>query len=621
MAPKPPIPRSVKERLPEWQVTVATKMGLTGPMAREVQREVMWWVYARLLAARNKRPLYRGLCIGWTASGYAELLPVEVPHPGRGSVTVRTDVSVVSPGTERARYLRLPNASFGLGMPGYSSAGVAIDLGPGVEDIREGDLVAVDGGAHGTLATAPAGKVYAVPDGVSAADAALIKLAVIAGHGVQSARVAAGEGVVVVGAGLIGLLAQRLAAAAGAEPLAVIARSTTRERLALDGGAARFLVSGRDNAKIEGLGAPVVIEATGDPDAVAVAVAAAGERGRVVLLGSPRGSTSHFPLDEIRAKRIEVIGAHVSRQSADAERRAGEDFIGALADGRLRVADLVGPSRDPREPGLFYRELAKDSSTMGAYFDWSVIPEEERIGRGHLMRLPSVAGRGVDMDRRPLPPPKRRRRLVDEVGLDDPFRDAAGMLRVGMLGCGDIAGTNASALRAAPNTRLVAAFDPVERLAQDIANRSGAEVAASSEALVEHPDVDAVLLSVPHHLHAPLALQAIAAGKHVIVEKPQANNLAAAIEMTDAAERAGVVLSVVFAYRYQPGALIARWLMDAGAVGEVGGCFVRSIVDKTPAYWVGGYSGRSPSDWRKSREKAGGGIMIMNLTHYIDLFR
>jgi len=91
--------------------------------------------------------------------------------------------------------------------------------------------------------------------------------------------------------------------------------------------------------------------------------------------------------------------------------------------------------------------------------------------------------------------------------------------------------------------------------------------------------------------------------------------------MTEAAERAAVVLSVAFAYRYKPEALIARWLMDAGAVGEVGGFFVRSIVDKTPAYWLGGYSGRSPSDWRRSREKAGGGILIMNLTHYVDLFR
>jgi predicted dehydrogenase/threonine dehydrogenase-like Zn-dependent dehydrogenase len=618
---RPPIPPWVKQRLPEWQLKAASRMGLTGPMARDAQREVMWWAYARVLAAQNRRPLYRGVCLGWTSTGYTELLPVEVPHPGRGRVTVLTEASVVSRGTERARYLRLPNASFGLGMPGYSSAGTVVAAGPGVEGIGEGDRVAVDGGAHGSLANAPAAKVYPVPDGVAMADAALIKLAVIAGHGLRAGRVAPEDGVVVVGAGPIGLLAQRLAAAAGASPAAVIARSTAREQLALAGGAGHFLVAGRDAEEIEALGAPVVIEAAGDPEAIHVAVAAAGEGGRVVLLGSPRGVTRRLPLDEIRAKRLELIGAHVSRQDAAEERDCGEAFVRALGDGSLTVSDLVGPPIDPREAGLFYRELARDGGATGAYFDWTGLPESERIGRGRLARLPSIAGRGADMNARPLPAPRRPRRLADDVGLDDPFRGAAGMLRVGMLGCGDIAGANAAALGAAPNARLVAAFDPVERLARDIAARSGAEVAASSDALIENPAVDAVLLSVPHHLHAPLALQAIAAGKHVVVEKPLANDLASAVEMTEAAERAGVVLSVAFAYRYKPESLVARWLMDHGAVGEVGGFFVRSIVDKTPAYWLGGYSGRSPSDWRRSREKAGGGILIMNLTHYVDLCR
>src|SRR5436305_5702500 len=192
---RPPIPPAVKRRLPEWQLKVAQGLGLTGVMAREVQREVMWWAYARLLAVQNQRPLYRGLCLGWTSTGYTELLPVEVPHRGGGRVPVLTESSVVSPGTERARYLKLPNASFGLGMPGYTSAGRVIAVGPGVGGIQEGERVAVDGGPHGTLATAPAAKVYPIPDGVATPDAALIKLAVIAGHGVRRGRIGAGAGV------------------------------------------------------------------------------------------------------------------------------------------------------------------------------------------------------------------------------------------------------------------------------------------------------------------------------------------------------------------------------------------------------------------------------------------
>src|SRR5437763_15185560 len=186
-------------------------------------------------------PLRGGRWLGWRITGFTALLPVEVAHPGGGRVTALPASSVVSPGTERARYLKLPNASFGLGMPGYTAAGRVIAVGPGVDGFQEGERVAVDGGPHGTLATAPAAKVYPIPDGVATPDAALIKLAVIAGHGVRRGRIGAGDGVVVVGAGIIGLLAQRLAAADGASAEAVIARTTAREEAALAGGAKRFL--------------------------------------------------------------------------------------------------------------------------------------------------------------------------------------------------------------------------------------------------------------------------------------------------------------------------------------------------------------------------------------------
>src|SRR4051794_35481567 len=218
-------------------------MGLTGPMAREVQREVLWWIYARVQAAQNVRPLYRGVGVGWTSSGYAELLPVEVPRPGRGRVTVLTHTSAVSPGTERARYLRLPNASFGLAMPGYSSSGVVVALGPGVEGVKPGDRVAVDGGRHHSIATVPAKDVYVLPGSLPMEHGALIRLGVISGHGLHAGRVESGDRVVVVGAGLIGLLAQRLAVARGARSVAVIARSGRRETLAHAGGAEQFLRS------------------------------------------------------------------------------------------------------------------------------------------------------------------------------------------------------------------------------------------------------------------------------------------------------------------------------------------------------------------------------------------
>jgi predicted dehydrogenase len=65
----------------------------------------------------------------------------------------------------------------------------------------------------------------------------------------------------------------------------------------------------------------------------------------------------------------------------------------------------------------------------------------------------------------------------------------------------------------------------------------------------------------------------------------------------------------------------ARELVAAGALGEPHGMTVAFHADKPESYWVGGFSGRSPSGWRASAARAGGGVLIMNLTHYVDFLR
>ena len=205
--------------------------------------------------------------------------------------------------------------------------------------------------------------------------------------------------------------------------------------------------------------------------------------------------------------------------------------------------------------------------------------------------------------------------------LGDVFADARGNLRVGLLGCGDIATSNAAAIAAAPNVELTACYDPTARLAEGLARSHGAAVTSSAEELVDRSDVDAVLISVPHYLHAPLAELAIAAGRHVIVEKPLAQDLESAARIVTAARAAGVSVSVNFPQRYEPAALVAKRLVDAGVLGEFGGSLIRLFLDKTPAYWLGGFSGRTTSDWRSSQRLAGGGVLIMNLSHHIDLVR
>jgi predicted dehydrogenase len=167
----------------------------------------------------------------------------------------------------------------------------------------------------------------------------------------------------------------------------------------------------------------------------------------------------------------------------------------------------------------------------------------------------------------------------------------------------------------------VACYDTVRELAVNLAGSFHCDVAPTAHALIERADIDAVFLAVPHHLHEPLALDVISRGRHVVVEKPPANHLAGAVAMVRAAEDAGVALTVCFPHRFGANVACAKRLIDCGAIGAFGGAGLSFFSDKPASYWLGGFSGRAISDWRTSRQKAGGGVLIMNLSHHVDLLR
>ncbi|MBA2360009.1 MAG: Gfo/Idh/MocA family oxidoreductase [Actinobacteria bacterium] len=167
----------------------------------------------------------------------------------------------------------------------------------------------------------------------------------------------------------------------------------------------------------------------------------------------------------------------------------------------------------------------------------------------------------------------------------------------------------------------MAAYDPATPLAEEVTSRFGGRTARSADELIEGRDVDVVFVATPHHLHAQLAVQAARAGRHVLVEKPLAVDLEQALTVADAADRYGVAVSICLPYRYAPHVVEARRLIRDGALGTFAAASLVYLVDKPPSYWSSGYSGRAVSDWRGSREKAGGGVLLMNLSHYLDALR
>ncbi|MDH7569556.1 MAG: Gfo/Idh/MocA family oxidoreductase [Armatimonadota bacterium] len=194
-------------------------------------------------------------------------------------------------------------------------------------------------------------------------------------------------------------------------------------------------------------------------------------------------------------------------------------------------------------------------------------------------------------------------------------------LRVGMIGCGEIAVQTAKGIAAASRAEHVMMMDVDERVAKDLAGTYGVPYTTRLEELLANPAVDAVYIATPHYLHAPLTLQALQAGKHVLVEKPIATTLADADAMIAAAREKGLVLSVAFTAQVDAACQQVRELIAAGAIGRVTGTRIVCRADKPASYWTGGYSGRIQTTWRPSKAQSGGGILIMNAVHNLNTMR
>jgi predicted dehydrogenase len=196
------------------------------------------------------------------------------------------------------------------------------------------------------------------------------------------------------------------------------------------------------------------------------------------------------------------------------------------------------------------------------------------------------------------------------------------VVRYGMIGCGEIAVQYFEALAAAENAALAACFDIKTELAQDLAGRTdGAVACASQEELLARDDVEAVVISTPHYLHEPIAVAAVEAGKHALVEKPIACTVAQARRMVDAAAKADRRLGVCFVRRYSPITGGVRRFIADGYLGKIMAWVIVGMGYKKESYWTGGYSQRAKTDWRLRRETAGGGYLVMNTIHTIDWLR
>lgn len=249
-------------------------------------------------------------------ASHVELEAFDVPEPQPGQVLLRALTTLVSPGTERAFFLNMENtnASYPL-YPGYSYVGEVIAVGDHVDGIQVGGRV-VCPAQHSSHVAIDVSVCHLVPDNVSNEDASFFNLLAIAMQGVRKAQIELGESVVVLGAGLIGIFAMRLAQLSGGLPIIGIDLDPKRLELAGHIGADEVLLSDKNVVKnLSNLlgqdGANVVIELTGVPKVVVTAFQLAAIKGRVILVGSTRGNTDNVNFyRDVHRKGLHVIGSH-----------------------------------------------------------------------------------------------------------------------------------------------------------------------------------------------------------------------------------------------------------------------------------------------------------------------
>jgi 2-desacetyl-2-hydroxyethyl bacteriochlorophyllide A dehydrogenase len=317
----------------------------------------------------------------------------EVPaEPGPHTIVASALCSLISVGTELALYsgthigFTLPDPPFPMmpQRPGYAMVGRVTAVGTEVEGVEQGQRVLLEA-PHGSAAVADVCRdtIVPLPNGLADAPGTLVRMAGIALTAVRVAPVQLGNAVLVYGLGLVGQLAAQLFRLSGARPVIGIDRIPARLEIARSHSITTLDVQEVDvPAEVlrltGGWGPEIVVEATGSPAVVPLALQMVAKGGRVVLLGSTRGRVELDAYSQIHRKGIKLIGAHESVQDLDLtpghwpKVRNLEMLAGLLASGELHTGGLITHTIAPNDALNIYDKLAsRPQDYLGVVINWS----------------------------------------------------------------------------------------------------------------------------------------------------------------------------------------------------------------------------------------------------------
>lgn len=328
-------------------------------------------------------------CLVHYSPGTVKLESCQIDTPGVNDCLVETKYSAISPGTE-LRCLTAGNDAPSF-VPGYLGVGEIMESGK-LSGFQQGDKVVFGGakgfhkfqsrwGCHSKCVVVERSKLCLIPDGVSDLDAVISKLAAVALHGVRLAGVANMDRVLILGLGILGQLAARIASQSSPHILA-LGRNSARVNIATSAGIRAHDVVGRIDDTLNqlfggNLRADVIIDTTGNPDVLGESIALANEllpwetpvktATRYVLQGS---FTDHVRIDYEQAfqKELNLLFPR------DHTRQDLEEVLDIIASKNLAVSDLVPTPVSPVDaPSAYERLLRPNPEILTAVFDWSLL--------------------------------------------------------------------------------------------------------------------------------------------------------------------------------------------------------------------------------------------------------
>jgi predicted dehydrogenase/threonine dehydrogenase-like Zn-dependent dehydrogenase len=567
------------------------------------------------------------------STGETRLVDVPVPKNSKSSVLIRATHSLISIGTERmlvefgkasmlAKARQQPEkvkmvlekvgtdglmatvdaVKSKLDQPlalGYCHVGQVLELGQDVSEFSEGQRV-VSNGSHASVVSVSRNLTAAIPDSVSDEEAAFTVLASIGLQGIRLAKPSLGECFVVTGLGLIGLLTVQLLRTHGCRVLGIdfdeskleLARQFGAETVSLSKGEDP-VVAGMAFSKGRGVDGVVITASTKSSDPVSQAARMSRKRGRIILVGVTglELNRSEFYEKELSFQVSCSYGAgrydsNYEDKGQDypfglvrwTEQRNFEAILDMMADGRLDVKPLIYHRFNFDDAVEAYKTLSDDKQALGIILEYPDVPQDSLMVKQVILKSDVT------------------------FNADEPV--------CGFIGAGNYASRILIPAYAKAGAKLHTIVSSGGVSATHHGEKHGFHKAATDVAeVLDNKDINTVAVVTQHNTHAGYVIDALTHGKNVFVEKPLAldDNELDAIEKAydEYAKPASSRLMVGFNRRFAPQIVKMKSLLES--------------VNQPKAFIMTMNAGAIPKDTWVQDIKVGGGRIIGEACHYIDL--